>query len=158
MTWQRFVEIVQVVSQIATTAIAAFALWVAYQILLRTPIQESEPEEAEVPEEEISVPSEVKVFETSKQTTWLKVSDSGLECHLDDKRPGKRSGRQWTLTKDQAREILSKRGYRVYPGYRLRTGVFSIGPRRNWLYSKKFYPEPSLLELEIEKLLENAST
>lgn len=158
MGWQCFAEIVQVISQIATTVIAIFGAWVAYQTLLRTPIQEPEPDVAEVSKEEVSLPSEVKVFETSKQTTSLKVSARGLECHLEDRRPGRKGGQQWTLTREEAREILSKHDYRVYPGYKFFTGVFSVGPRRNWLYSKKLFPEPSLLELELQKLLEKAST
>jgi len=158
LSWSCFVEIVTAVSQIATTIIAVFGAWVAYQTLLRTPNQEPEPQEAEVPEKETVVPSEVAVFKTSKQTTWLKVTGNGLECHLEDKRPEKRSGHQWTLTKQQAKEILSSRDFRVYPGYKLYTGVFSVGPRRNWLYSKKLYPEPNLLELELQRLLEKAST
>ncbi len=158
MSWSCFTEIVDVVSKIATTVIAGFGAWVAYQTLLRTPTQEPEPEEAEVPEKEITVPSEAIVFKTSNQTTRLKVTDKGLECYLEDSRPGKRSGHQWTITKEQAKEILSSRDFRVYPGYKLYSGVFSIGPRKNWLYSKKLFPEPSLLELELERLLKNAST
>jgi len=148
---------VQVSTQIITAASAAFGACVAYQTLLRTPIQEPEPEEAAVTEAEVAIPTTVKVFETSEQTTLLQVTDKGLECYLQDKRPGKQSARQWTLTKSEVKEILSKRDYRVYPGYKLRSGVFRIGPRRNWLYSKKLYPEPDLLELEIERLLQKAS-
>ena len=158
MSWSCFIEIVDVVSAIATTAIAGFGAWVAYQTLLRTPPQEPEPEDAEVSETEIAVPSRAVVFKTSNQTTRLNVTDKGLECYLEDSRSGKRSGHQWTLTKEQAKEILSSRDYRIYPGYKLYSGVFSIGPRKNWLYSKKLFPEPSLLELELERLLRNAST
>ena len=158
MSWSCFVEIVDVVSKIATTGIAGFGAWIAYQTLLRTPLQEPESEEAEVSEKEIAIPSEAVVFKTSNQTTRLKVTEEGLECYLEDRRPGKRSGHQWTLTKKQAKEILSSRDYRIYPGYKLYSGVFSIGPRKNWLYSKKLFPEPSLLELELERLLNNAST
>lgn len=158
MTWQCIVESVQVASQIITTLIAGFGAWVAYQTLLRTPVQEPEPEGAEVKEAEITALSEVKVFETSKQTTWLKITEKGLECHLQDRREGKRSGHQWTLTKEQANAILSTHNYRVYPGYRLRSGVFSIGPRRNWLYSKRLYPDAELLEVELKGLLKRAGT
>jgi hypothetical protein len=158
MSWSCFVEIVQVSTQILTTAIAAVGAWIAYRTLLRTPVQEPEPEKAAVSEAEATTPSEVKVFETSEQTTLLKITEKGLECYLDDRRPGKRGGLQWTLTRSQAKEILSKCDYRVYPGYSLRSGLFSIGARRNWLYSKKLYPEPSLLELELQRLLEKAST
>lgn len=157
LSWSCFSEIVDVVSKIATTLIAGLGAWVAYQTLLRTPHQEAEPEEAEVLEKDITVPSAVVVFKTSNQTTRLKVTESGLECYLEDSRKGKRSGHQWTLTKEQAKIILSSHDYRIYPGYKLYSGVFSIGPRKNWLYSKKLYPEPSLLELQLENLLTNAS-
>jgi hypothetical protein len=157
VTWSCFVDVVNVVLQIATTIIAGFGAWVAYQTLISTPVQESEPENAEISEKEVKAPSEVRVFKTSKQSTWLKVTDKGLECHLEDNRKGK-GGHQWTLSKQQSKEILSVRDYRIYPGYKLYSGVFSIGPRKNWLYSKKLYPEPSLLELELERLLKDAST
>ena len=157
MSWSFFIEIVDVVSKIATTVIAGFGAWVAYQTLMRTPVQEAEPEEAKISEEEIAVPSEVVVFKTSKQTTRLRVTEKGLECHLEDRRPGKRGGHQWTLSKRQVKEILSSHDFRVYPSYKLYSGVFSIGPRKNWLYSKKLFPEPSLLELELERLLKKAS-
>lgn len=147
-----------VVSQVAMTLIAGFGAWVAYQTLLRIPVQESEPEAPEASDIEEIAPRRVKVFETSNQKTWLKVTDTGLECYLEDTRQNKRGGLQWRFSKEQARELLSARDFRVYPGYRLYSGVFVIGPRRNWLYSKKLYPEPSLLEAEIERLLKDAST
>lgn len=158
MTWKCIVEIVQVVTGILTTLIAAIGVCVAYKTLLRTPVQEPEPDKAQAKEHEATVPSEVKVFETSKQTTLLRVTENGLECYLDDRRRGKRSGHQWTLTKSQTKEVLSNHDYEVYPGYRLHSGLFSIGPRRNWLYSKKLYPEPDLLKFDIRRLLETAST
>lgn len=158
MSWSCFIDIVNVGSQIATTLIAGFGAWVAYQALLRTPVQEAEPEEPEIPEPETIAPKSVKVFETLNQKTWLKVTGAGLECHLEDTRPNRRNGLQWRFTREQAGEILNARDFRVYPGYRLYSGVFVIGPRRNWLYSKRLYPEPSLLESEIERLLRDAST
>ncbi|MEW8557990.1 MAG: hypothetical protein AB2588_08380 [Candidatus Thiodiazotropha sp.] len=157
MTWSCFTDVVNVIYQIATTIIAGFGAWVAYQTLIRTPVQESEPESAEISELDVNAPSEVRVFKTSKQSTWLKVTEKGLECHLKDNRTGK-GGHQWTLSREQSKKILSVRDYRIYPGYKLYSGVFSIGPRKNWLYSKKLFPEPSLLELELERLLRNAST
>lgn len=158
MIWSCFKEIVEVTSQITTTVIAGFGAWVAYQTLLRTPTQEPEPEFAETTDEDLKEIYEAAVFSTSHQTTKLVVTNNGLECHLRDYRPYKRSGLMWTLSRDQAREILAKRDFRIYPSYKLYSGTFSIGPRRNWLYSKKLYPEPSLLEFELEKLLTNAST
>jgi hypothetical protein len=60
------------------------------------------------------------------------------------------SGLQWILTKGEAKEILSKGKYWVHPGCSLNSGVFSIGLRRNWLYSKQI-PEPNLLDLDFKK-------
>jgi hypothetical protein len=157
LTWQCFVEIVEVVSNIAMTIIAGVGVWIAYMTLLRMPTQETESEKGGSLKSETTIFSEVKVFETSKQTTWLKVTDQGLECYLYERRSNK-GGLQWILTKGEAKEILSKGNYWVHPGYSLNSGVFSIGPRRNWLYSKKIYPEPNLLDLDLKKLLEKAST
>jgi hypothetical protein len=74
----------------------------------------------------MGTPKELKVFETSKQTTSLKVTPKGLECFLDDKRSGKPSGHQWTLTKSQTKEILSNHDYEVYPGYRLSVALMIV--------------------------------
>jgi len=158
LSWQCFVESVQVVTQIATMGIAGFGVWIAYQTLVRTSVQEPEVEEGKAEAIAIEVPSKLKVFETKNQTTVLKSTEKGLECHLEDRRSGKRSGHQWTLTKDQIGSILSSNDIRVYPGYKIGSGVFSIGPRRNWLYSKKLFPSPELLEFELKRLLENVST
>ncbi|MDH5633998.1 MAG: hypothetical protein OEZ10_13545 [Gammaproteobacteria bacterium] len=157
MSWSCFTEIIDIVSKIATTIFAGLGTWIAYQTLLRTPVQETEPAGAEAKGKETAIPSELLVFSTSTQTTKLKVTDMGLECYLDDRRPGKQSGHQWTLTKDQAKEILSSGDFRIYPGYKLYSGVFSIGHRKNWLYSKKLFPEPGILEAGLEKILKRAS-
>lgn len=158
MSWSFFREIVEVISQIATTLIAGFGAWVAYQTLISTPTQEPEPGFAEKTDEYLEEANEAVIFSTSSQVTKLVVKDGGLECHLVDSRADKRSGLMWKLSSNQAREILKKRDFRVYPSYKLYSGTFSIGSRRNWLYSKKLYPEPSLLELELENLLAKAST
>jgi len=105
-----------------------------------------------------STPTQVKVLETSEQTAWLKVTEIGLEYHIDDRRPGQPSGHRWTLTKAQAREILSEHDYRVNPGWKRGLGLFDVGPRRDWVYSERLYPEPSLLESKIQRLLVEVST
>lgn len=153
-----FVDVVSVASQIVTAIVGIFGAWVGYKTLLRTPEQQPEPDKAALTAGEKISPTSVTVFKTSKQETQLRATDAGLECHLEDNRPGRLGGVQWRFTKKEAKEILDARDFRVYPGYRLYSGVFSIGPRRNWLYSKKLYPEPELLELEIEKLLRDTNT
>jgi hypothetical protein len=113
-------------------------------------------ETKEVMEATVPSSSREKVFETSEQTGWLEVTEKGLEYHLDDRRPGGRS-RRWQLTRAEASEILSERNYQVDSKYTERSGLFSIGPRKNWLYSQRLYPKPDLLEVEIKRLLEEAS-
>ena len=158
MSWHCFAEIVDVTTQIATTIIAGFGAWVAYRTLLKTPEQKPEEASAIADVNEAFNQKRVVVFQTTNQKTILSVTRDGLECHLEDERKSKPSGLQWRLTKDQASAILVARDFRAFPGYRLNSGVFSIGQRRNWLYSKKLYPEYSLLESEIETLLRYAST
>jgi hypothetical protein len=156
--WQYFLELVDIVSKIATTLIAGFGAWVAYQTLLKTPEQEAEPELADTTDRDVAIAPELKVFETSMQTTWLKNTAKGLECHIDERRPGKTGGHQWTIGIQAVKEILSNGDYSVNPGYKLSTGVFSIGSHRNWLYSKKLYPEPESLHFEIMRLLTAMNT
>lgn len=154
MTWSCFVSIVDVLSKILSTIIAGFGAWIAYRTLIKIPSQEPEPKSPSILETALTTPTETIVFKTSTQSTKLKATKNGLECYLQDIRPQKESGLQWTLTTEQAEKILTSRNYRVYPGYKLYSGVFSIGPRKNWLYSKMLFPEPSLLELELEKILQ----
>jgi TIR domain len=109
-------------------------------------------------EEYQPTPTQVKVLETSDQTAWLSVTENGLEYELAEMQFGEGVMRRWTLSRAETREVLSKHDYRVDPEYTERSGLFDVGPRRNWVYSKRLYPEPSLLTLEIQRLLEKAST
>lgn len=160
LAYSCFKELLDVAVQAATlitTFIAGFGAWIAYLTLLRTPDQQAEPRRVDMLGEDASKCIEAVVFITSNQKTTLIVTSDGLECYLEDSRPNKNSGKMWVLSKEQAREILTNRDFRVYPGYKINSGTFSIGPRRNWLYSKKIYPEPISLEQKIEKLLLSAT-
>ena len=100
---------------------------------------------------------EILVFKTSKQQTWLSVTERGLHCRIDDTREN-RGGSQWVLTKLQAAEILKSNTYHVNSGYKVKTGTFTLGPKRNWLYSKILFPEPDYLHGVLKQLLINASS
>jgi hypothetical protein len=52
--------------------------------------------------------------------------------------------------------VLENGNYRVTPGYRVHSGLFHIGPKRNWLYSKKLFSEPEQLEIALRELMERA--
>ena len=152
-----FVEWVQITTQIITAMTAFFMAVFAYKTYLRPPEQslEAEPDEAsdEEADEELK---ETLVFETSRQKTWLSVTPQGLHCRIDDTRDGK-GGPQWTLSKTQAAEILKSGAYHVNQGYKVKTGTFTLGPRRNWLYSKVLFPETDYLHGVLKQILENAS-
>lgn len=146
---------IQVITQIVTAFTAVVMAVLAYRTYLRAPEQEeTEPENASDNQAE-DILREVLVFRTSKQKTWLAVTEQGLACRIDDTRPGK-GGHQWTLSKAGAKAILDSGAYHVNPGYKARTGTFTIGPRRNWLYTKSLFPEPDYLDTVVKKLLENA--
>lgn len=150
-------EWVQVITQIITAGTAVVMAYFAYQTYLKAPEQEaeSEPEFAndEGAQDKLDA---VLVFKTSKQKTWLTVSPQGLECRIDDTRDG-RGGHQWTLSKTKAQEILLSNSYKVNAGYKVSTGTFTLGPRRNWLYTKSLFPEAEYLHGVLKQLLENAS-
>lgn len=100
----------------------------------------------------------MKLFETSKQTTWLKKTKNGLECHVDERRKGYKGGHKWTLSPDIIETILDDGDIYVNPGYKIKTGLISIGNKSNWLYSKKLFPDPSTLHHKVIELLKAAST
>lgn len=148
---------IQALTQVIVAATAVIMAVLAYKTYLRAPEQEEEPESAEDRSfDEQQLLKELVVFRTLKQTTRLRVTDGGLECHLDDIRPG-RGGRQWTLSKGQVAEILRDGRISVNPGYRAATGVFRIGHRTNWLYSKKLFPESEYLLSSLRELLKNVN-
>ena len=63
----------------------------------------------------------------------------------------------WTITYGEAARILENHDYGVNPGFKLSSGLFFIGHRRNWLYSKKLFPQPIQLESAIRRMLRNVS-
>ena len=146
---------VSVVTQVVTAGTAVVMAILGYRTYLQAPEQEPEPEGPEAEASEVSLTHE-PVFVTSKQETTLVVSDQGLECHLKDVKTGE-SRHQWTLNPTQCADVLASGTYSVNPGYKSRTGTFSIGPRRNWLYSKKLFPEPEYLHGVLKQLLQSAS-
>ncbi|KZN14936.1 hypothetical protein [Marinomonas sp. TW1] len=153
-----FTDWVQVITQIITAVTAVVMAVLGYKTYLQPPEQpsENEPDEAVNDEADEKLKS-ILVFKTSKQETWLSVSEQGLSCRIEDSREGK-GGPQWTLTKTQTAEILNTNTYHVNPGYKAKTGTFTIGPRRNWLYSKALFPEPDYLHGVLKQLLSNSSS
>jgi len=149
-----FVEFIQVTTQIITAGTAVIIAVLSYKTYLKPLEQESESEVEKAPENEPEQIKEAIVFKTSNQTTKLIITTNGLECHLIDAREG-RGGHQWTITPTETRNILTRANFHINPGFKVNTGTFTIGKRRNWLYSKRLYPEPEYLHGVIKQLLEN---
>jgi len=95
--------------------------------------------ECDSQQEDIASAEALLIFQTSKQQTWLVATRSRLYCVIDDL--NKSFTRvQWAISADTlvagdtlAVEITT----RSRSG---RTGLLNIGPRRNWLFSKKLFP------------------
>jgi len=153
--WQCFLDVIDVLSKIAQTGIAGFATWLAWRTFLKEETQESDVIEQDTPA--VADVPDLTVFETSTQTTLLKKTANGIECHLNDERPGKRRGRRWTLTPAMINQILENGDIYVNPGLKIRTGLLSIGSHTNWLYSKNLFSEPSDLHHKVVQLLRSVN-
>lgn len=145
--------IAQVIMAVTTVIMA----WLAYKTYLKSPDQEDEPEDASFKSDFENEPKLLRqvVFVTSKQETTLKVTSQGLECHIKDIRPN-RGGLQWVIRPNEAKIALQNSSFYVNSGFRSQTGRFNIGVRRNWLYSKKLFPEPDYLKSVLKELLSNS--
>jgi len=138
---------IQALAAVGTMIIAAITAWFAYKKFLASEIlyQSMTPEDNLV------------VFQTRNQTTELKATDTGLELFVHDNRPNKRSGRQWLLDGDKIKDILEKDDYSATDESKFNScGVFSIGPRKNWLYSKNLYKNKEDLVNDIQRLLKRS--
>ncbi len=152
-----FLQWIQAGTQVITAITAVVMAYFAYHTYLKSPEQEPESE-PETPNDDDAQEelSEILVFKTSNQKTFLSVVDKRVSCRIEDSREGK-GGIQWSLSRSQAQSILETHAYHVNPGYKVRTGTFTLGPRRNWLYTKSLFPEPDYLESVLKKLLQNTS-
>jgi hypothetical protein len=149
--WQCFIDIVDLIAKIAQTAFAGIGLWFAW----KTFIKEEEQDTTDV-KSVAKIQGDVddlKLFSTSKQITWLKKTSNGIECYIDESRKDKVGGHKWTLSPRQVKTILDTGDIYVNPGYKIRTGLVSIGTHANWLYSKKLFPEPAALHHKLIEIL-----
>jgi hypothetical protein len=135
-------------SIIASTAVAS--AYIAWREFIKTPKQESEKEKGD---KYITSKDEIIVFETSSQRTTILMKFEKLECYLFDKKKNSNE-LQWEINKEQAEQILNNNEISVYPSYRPNTGTFTVGQKKNWLYSKKLFPNPDYLREELKNLLQ----
>ena len=96
----------------------------------------------------------LKIFDTSKQHTWLVASSERLYCVLDD--VSKDEPRvQWAISKTELRDKNGDLQVRATSRSRYKsTGLLDIAHHRNWLFSKSLF-SPSSLKEAVKELVEN---
>lgn len=90
--------------------------------------------------EDVSKAQALKIFETSRQLTWLVSTSERLYCILDDISDDKLHI-NWSIPKEDitTRDELS---IQIKAEDKTEdTGLVDIGEFRNWLYSKRFFEE-----------------
>lgn len=149
----KITDIISAVSAAVAAATGLVMAWLAYKEFLKAPEQEEAEQANGTPQEApSSEQKEITIFKTSKQTTILRLVDEQLQCEIVDTRPGK-GGVQWMFSRELCKKILNENAVHANPNYKHRTGLVTIGPKKNWLYSKALYWDPAILENEINSLL-----
>lgn len=101
-----------------------------------------------VPKEEIL--DRFLLFRTRKQKTWLLITATRLYCLLDDaKTRAKDSLIQW---QQPISESMLIKAYQSGQG----NMVVDIGNRRRWLYSKRLFNSPEVLEERLRGMIRSA--
>lgn len=93
----------------------------------------------------------LKIFQTTKQNTWLVSTNIRMYCILDDNRKDEPIVR-WSYPKSS---ILRDNNIYIeinYQDYSEKSGLLSIGRKKDWLYSKKLF-KGSDIKKEIENLI-----
>ncbi len=94
------------------------------------------------------------LFETSRQHTWLVATNKRLYCVLDDVRKD-HARVQWSLRKAELKDDAGTLTVEISSADRRKnSGVVRIGPRRNWLYSKKLF-RTEAVEDAVNKLIQS---
>jgi hypothetical protein len=100
------------------------------------------------------VVGQVNIFRTKKQRTWLAATKTSLFCVLDGDKTRERNRLiQWRMALEDVQPIRARERSEAKL-----TGLLDIGRRRNWLYSRRLFPQPRALEKALEDLVEKART
>jgi hypothetical protein len=100
--------------------------------------------------ENLPKPNWLEVYHTEYQITDLRATEYGLELYLFDNREERKKGLQWKIPVEKLENIE----VRVYP-YKNHTesGLFAIGPKYDWLYSKSLFPSEQELYDAIHSMI-----
>ena len=102
-----------------------------------------------------ATPNRLTIFDWAKQTAELRATEKGLEYYLYDIRPDHEKGSFWTIPVDQLEE--SKNEISVYPSKdHSEWGLFSIGRKTDWYYSKKLFKTENDLKNAIRDLIDRS--
>jgi pimeloyl-ACP methyl ester carboxylesterase len=88
--------------------------------------------------EDIATAKPLLIFQTTQQQTWLVATKARLYCVLDDL-PRSFTHVQWSIPASDLIENGIVKIEILTQSKNERTGLVSIGARRNWLYSKKLF-------------------
>ena len=106
------------------------------------------------PSENIGSAKELLLFETTRQKTWLLVSNLRLFCILDDIAKDTFEVR-WVMKKSEiieAGKIILP--IAVHPEYKENTGLIDFGEKqKDWLFSKSLFSTAAKLKSAIEDLI-----
>ncbi|MEM1321468.1 MAG: COR domain-containing protein [Bacteroidota bacterium] len=95
------------------------------------------------------------LFSTRKQQTWLIATETRLFLLLDGIDQAKSNQYiRWVMSHEEA---LGQIKVNPSAGYNSpNSGLLNIGSRKNWLYSRRLFPEPQQLEEAIREMLARA--
>ena len=98
-------------------------------------------------DEDVESAKTLLLFETSRQRTWLVATDKRLYCILDDARKDLPRV-QWSFAKDELIDAGGNLIITIVRGadHKKNSGLVHIGPRRNWIYSKRLFPQGDPVE------------
>ena len=102
-----------------------------------------------------ATPNILSIFEWEKQSAELRATKEGLEYYLYDVRPNRDKGNLWTLPIDRlkdARENINVSHSTRYPEW----GLFSIGEKTDWYYSRKLFKSEEAFKNEIKDLIDRS--
>jgi hypothetical protein len=98
------------------------------------------------------------VFSTDTQTTKLIPREDGLELSFVDKNEPARSQRR-LLPSENLKNVMRRKRVSVLSnsGVDVNYGLLSLGPWKNWFYSKDLFATPNSLEKEIQAMIQNVT-
>jgi hypothetical protein len=97
------------------------------------------------------VVDQMLIFRIRTQRTRLAVTNKRLYCILDSEKTAAAGRRiQWSLRLHEIKPIKARP--KVFG--KKNSGLVSIGPKHNWLYSLRLHPQSDALEKQIQELVD----